>query len=294
MKSRKQNLENRKIRQSGYEENNQTEENKQSADYYRSSNTSKYSVFGQGQDDIKFHLENLTNKIDNLEQKLESKRRKVQHRHLPIREPAKETIYHYLMSLKKPKNYTYFAWSRNRISITLLFFLGLRANELINFSKKMLNDGITYGKVQIFQSKKGQYKVVIFSPELIKKLKNDLQKDIQNVFKKDTHVLGSSCQYHAKVFTTRNWARALNSFIQPAAHNFNEVLCSHSFRKHYITQLLRKLPIQVVKNVVGHKSIATTQIYDRYIVDIDQMAKVIDQAIYSTEQNENPEQNDSI
>jgi hypothetical protein len=76
-----------------------------------------------------------------LKAQLNLKNAKKKHKHMPLRQPANKTIYEFFMKQKWLKLFSWFAWSRSRIAITLLFFLGLRANEVTQSTKKILDQG---------------------------------------------------------------------------------------------------------------------------------------------------------
>ena len=211
---------------------------------------------------------------DQLSKKSPKKKRIQQ----PLRQPANETIYDYLMEKERPTRYNRFAWSRNRIAITLLFYLGLRVNEVVSFSGQMVEDGLKFGKIQVLQPKTSQYKVILFTEALKKAIKEELLIDIQVVFREKTDILGVNAKTRKRI-TPKKWINTINCFVKPTIELFGQRICSHSFRINFITQLLRFVPIQEVTNVVGHKSIATTQLYNRYKVDSKEMSIKIDQAL---------------
>ena len=53
------------------------------------------------------------------------------------------------------------------------------------------------------------------------------------------------------------------------------LLRTHSFRATIITELLETTPIQVVKDIIGHRSIKTTVQYNRNKVTEQQLYKVL-------------------
>lgn len=62
------------------------------------------------------------------EHKIKAKQKK-KHKSFPLRQPATNTIYDFIMRQKKPKRFNQYVWSRNQIAITLLFNLIFRVNK---------------------------------------------------------------------------------------------------------------------------------------------------------------------
>ena len=73
--------------------------------------------------------------------------------------------------------------------------------------------------------------------------------------------------------------RAINRFMKPAIKEFKLFLSSHSFRINYITRLLRMVPIQRVRKIVGHQDIKTTDRCDRCIISREEIGEVVDVAL---------------
>ncbi len=58
---------------------------------------------------------------------------------------------------------------------------------------------------------------------------------------------------------------------------YSDLLSSHSFRVGFVTKHLKHADNQVVANPVGHKHIATTLNYNRYVVDEKKQREILDQ-----------------
>jgi site-specific recombinase XerD len=180
--------------------------------------------------------------------------------------PADKTICH--LSAKRKTKQHRFSCARNRIAITFLFCLGLRANELFQINGRLIKEALAHGKIMLFQPKTNQYRVVVCTKALRDILENELCLDIQLVFTNENDLLISNSKNRNIALTPKSWLRCLNNFINIARVHFNmRPLSTHSFRINYITSLLRTVPIQQVKTIIGHKNIDTTSKYDRYIVN---------------------------
>nr|NP_689346.1 putative integrase/recombinase protein [Chaetosphaeridium globosum]AAM96633.1 putative integrase/recombinase protein [Chaetosphaeridium globosum] len=98
------------------------------------------------------------------------------------KDPITNEIYDYLMNqpklTKSPKSVYY----RNRISITLLYYTGLKVNELCEITWKDLKTALESGILTINQPKTETYKTIRLSPDAIKALAN-LEKELHYIFR---------------------------------------------------------------------------------------------------------------
>lgn len=208
--------------------------------------------------------ENISDLKDALEAMTKKKKRSVR-RELPLRAGADGSVYKFLMSMSRPKGANRFIWSRNRVAITLLYLLGARASDIASLTLKDLSQGVKLGYFQLQQPKTGKQRLVVL-PEQAKDYLAVIEKDLQVVFNGEAmNHLGNS---HVKGLQLEgnHWLRSLNKFMLPARQHFGLSLSSHSFRVNYITKLLRKVPLQNAKTIIGHRDIRTTERYNRYEV----------------------------
>lgn len=129
-------------------------------------------------------LADLTQTVHDLRQQLSAKPKKSARIELPLRDPATESVYDYLMALKRSKNITRYVWARNRIAITLLRFLGLRASDAASITLKDIESGLRNGSFQILQPKTGKYRVVVLT-QTAKQTLVKLDLEIKTVFGQD-------------------------------------------------------------------------------------------------------------
>ena len=195
---------------------------------------------------------------------------------LPLRDCANGSVYQFLMSQKRPKGVTRFVWSRNRLSITLLRWSGCRASDIANINLKQITQAIKETSFQIVQPKTGTVRIIVLSPRAIVDLQA-IHLDISQVFANDPEKPLASTYESNKLISTVQWLHSLNKFIQPAESEFHLVLSSHSFRVHYITSMLRSVPLQRVAKIIGHANPNTTARYDRYVVDAQEVKLSLDQ-----------------
>nr|YP_009710009.1 hypothetical protein [Coleochaete scutata]QFU80114.1 hypothetical protein [Coleochaete scutata] len=198
-------------------------------------------------------------------------------RGLPLRDGASTEIYDYLIKQKKPSDMRDFVWRRNRIVVTLMRVGGLRVSETREIKWKEVKDSFSTYELNVYQPKTKTYRKVLLSEMALKSL-NDLSADFKAVFQdRDEWCLGNSAV--GRLVRKDNWIKNINRFMRPASKVFKKTLSSHSFRVNYITRLLQFFPINKVRTMVGHKSIGSTAMYDRYVVDTKQFQDVFDKVL---------------
>ena len=239
-------------------------------------------------DEILSQLSDLKQRVTDIRERLSAKSKRNVRVEMPLRDPASDSVYDFLMSLKRAKYINRYVWARARIAITLLRFLGLCASDAASITLKDIESGLRHGSFQVSQPKTGKYKVVVLTKsakEVLKKL--DL--DIQTVFGQQYNKPLASAENSTKQISKDQWIRSINRFMQPAISKFNLILTSHSFRINYITRLLKVVPLQNVKTIVGHKDIRTTERYDRFVTDPKAISQIVETALNpKDEDNQKP------
>jgi transposase InsO family protein/site-specific recombinase XerD len=211
--------------------------------------------------DLQLAVGDLAAKLENS--KAQSRKKRTE---LPLRDRASGDVCSYLLSLPRRTNESLFVWSRNRIAIVLLRWIGGRASDVSHISLKQLRQAIDSAQFQFIQPKTKKARIVVLPQRALLDLKA-LSFDIERVFRlDDTKPLGSSARSN-KVLRNEQWIRTLNNFIKQAVPQFKLVLSSHSFRVNYITSLLRSVPLERVSQLIGHSDVRTTCRYNRYVVD---------------------------
>lgn len=229
-------------------------------------------------DQILDQLQDLKNTVHDLRQQLTPKPKRSARAELPLRDPASDSVYDYLMALKRTKSFTRYVWARNRIAITLLRFLGLRASDVALVTLQDIESGLRHGSFQVLQPKTGKYRVVVFT-QSAKQMLAKLNIEIKTVFGDYYNKPLASPQKSRKQIGKDEWVRSINRFIEPAILEFNLILTSHSFRINYVTKLLGQVPLQRVKTIVGHKDIRTTERYDRFVIDPESLSQLVETAL---------------
>ena len=107
----------------------------------------------------------------------------------------------------------------------------------------------------------------------------EIDLDLQTVFGNDENKPLATAQSSIQIMTKMEWEKAINEFMLPARDKFELVVTSHSFRINYVTKLLRSVPLQRVKKIVGGKKIKTTERYDRYVVIKSEVGEIVNVAL---------------
>lgn len=170
-----------------------------------------------------------------------------------------------LLSLPGKKRETRLGSSRFRVAITILQLTGLRVNEIKSFTKLDIQN-LLQGKVlEIHQTKTKSLRQISLGNQAIKILKT-VERDIDTVF--------FHCDNLGNNFSKPNWISFVNqrfkrNLLRLDLQDSN--LKSHSFRINYVTQLLSKLPIQQVSQIISHSDLRTTSRYDKYLPTMENL-----------------------
>lgn len=127
-----------------------------------------------------------------------------------------------------------------------------------------------HGASFLYQPKTNSYRKVILSPTG-KKLLDFLENDINYVFSKNQNLGGG--------LTKNSFIRFVNFRLNDKLKRYNEkhkLFRSHSFRINLITELLKENSIQYVANLVGHKQVSSTMIYNRDYLEKEKASSKIE------------------
>jgi integrase/recombinase XerD len=137
---------------------------------------------------------------------------------------------------------------KSKLILQLLYSSGLRVSELVNLRKENLDLNENRGWVRAGKGKKDR--MFIFSEKLGKKLKKfiDKHEDYKYLFSKDKPLTPRNIQKITKLSTIK---AGINKNVHP-----------HTLRHSFATHLLDSgVDIRKIQFLLGHSSIATTQIY---------------------------------
>ena len=137
---------------------------------------------------------------------------------------------------------------KSKLIIQLLYSSGIRVSEIVNLKKQNLDFNENTGWVRGGKGKKDR--IFIFSKKLSKKLQKFINKnqDWNYLFSKN------------KPLTTRNIQKIVQLTKQKAG--IDKDVHPHTLRHSFATHLLDAgIDLRKIQTLLGHSSIATTQIY---------------------------------
>lgn len=149
---------------------------------------------------------------------------------------------------------------KSRLIISLLYSSGLRVSELVHLKTEDLNFSEHVGWVR--KGKGSKDRLFTFSGALAEELREYLQ-----VKKKTSGYLFSK----DKPLTTRNIQKIIKGTKTRAG--INKKVTPHTLRHSFATHLLEQgTDIRLIQTLLGHASIATTQVYTH--ISSDQIKKI--------------------
>ena len=151
--------------------------------------------------------------------------------------------------------------SRRRLSLALLYLTGLRVSNILIFSVSNVQELLLSGKTLISLSKGGESRNNLILTQKGRALLKKFGRDYENLVgseKKGSDYIFSSPISNEKHLDSYNFDRELNVILTKASVIYEKHLRTHSFRATFITDLLNSVEIDEVKEIVGHRSIATS------------------------------------
>lgn len=230
-----------------------------------------YQVITETQDSVK-RIEDSVNQLQQVTTEIlhtVKTKQKDKQKTLPLRQPANNDIYFYLMSLKREFKEKSLQYSRFRIAITLLWAAGLRVNEIKNVTQDDIDSIIHHKSLQVYQPKTNKYRLIFFTKQTCDHLKA-LKKESTIVFKRHSTLSGG--------IATNSWIYFINNRLIENTRHLGLNIKSHSFRVNFVTSLLKHAPLQIVSNLIGHTNISTTVKYDRYYPNRDKTLNLLERA----------------
>jgi len=139
----------------------------------------------------------------------------------------------------------------------ILYNLGIRVNEVSQFTNNMLNELLDNGKLIIESHKQGSEKIVY----LTVKSKKEIKKIFEDVPHNNNYIFVSERGSKRDTLEPSSMIRDVNSYIK-SIFGSNTRLTSHSFRQTLISNLATSgINTKIIQNLIGHKSINTTYRY---------------------------------
>jgi site-specific recombinase XerD len=151
---------------------------------------------------------------------------------------------------------------RIKVAFTLLYLTGLRVSNLLLFTVANLTELIQKQSTFIRILKRGGNKKIVIGREA-KHYFDLIQQSVKRLIQRDRPEEPLFINTKGDLISRVNFNMQLNQALKKATNVIGKRLYTHSFRVAMITDLLKQYPIQDVKNIVGHKDIKTTEVYNR-------------------------------
>lgn len=92
------------------------------------------------------------------------KQGKVKHKPQIERDPVTDIIFIKIISNPKPKNAYHICWARFKVATSVLFFTGLRVNQVAFMTQEMVQDFFIDGACNFYQSKVNTQTTILLPP----------------------------------------------------------------------------------------------------------------------------------
>lgn len=216
-------------------------------------------------------MDTLNKKIDKLIPK-----NKKDHQVEQLRDPIDENLFPIFFtsagdSYKRKKD---LIRAQLRITYTILFYTGLRINEIRHLTQKDLENAIDATQFSVIHHKTKQAHIHVLSKRVIKDLQ-DLKLEFYTVFDKHQYKYLYGKQ---RPMTDKNFIKMVNKDLKSACQKFKIPfnIKSHSFRVNMITNLLKVTSLQKAANIIGHADIRSTMTYNRYALTKNEIQELLD------------------
>jgi len=216
-------------------------------------------------------LEELHSKVDKLLPK-NKKEREIQ----PLRDPVSSNLFPIFMA-NSGNSYTYqkdLKRAQLRIGYTVLYYVGLRINEIRHLTEKNLLDAIAASQFNIIHHKTRQPHIHVLSKRGVEALKN-LKNEFTVVFQKYKYKLlfGKNTPIHKKTLI-----QVMNRDLKYTCEvcNLPYNIKSHSFRVNIISNLLKITTVQNTADIIGHQDIRSTMAYRRYALSKEEINDLLE------------------
>ena len=219
----------------------------------------------------------IQDQLDNIEQKINKllpqkpKKRTI----LPLRDPVYTDLLKVFFnaagsSYKRQKDLKI---AQLQIAYTILFYVGIRVNEMRFFTQKDIENAISTSEFNITHYKQKEAHIHVISDLAVQELK-DLKNQLKIVFDKYRYryLFGKN-----KPVGEKHLIYMINADLKKTCE-ISEIpynIKSHSFRINMISRLLQNTTIQDAADIIGHKDIKSTIAYKRYALNKKEIQKLL-------------------
>ncbi len=155
---------------------------------------------------------------------------------------------------------------RSRLAFAVLSVSGMRANEARTLTVRQVKNLITNGRCQLHLLKGGSKNhTVIISSEDRTWLQSFLD-DFASITRHKNLDSYAFTSVEGDLLQPNSWLRNLNEQLAVLSDAKELNITTHSFRRTRITNLCKKgIPMDTIKDLMGHASTVTTRIYSSHI-----------------------------
>lgn len=163
--------------------------------------------------------------------------------------------------------------ARVMVALTLLYLTGLRISNLLLFHVQNINELLEHAETEVPLIRGGKKRHLLPVGTSGQKLLSELLPEIRLIQSTQIHGLQGiffhSMEDPSKPLDRTNLNKQCNKPCQKASVLLGKHIRSHSFRATLVTDLLEEgVPIDKVKDLIGHRDISITQTYRRSEVGI--------------------------
>jgi integrase/transposase InsO family protein len=171
---------------------------------------------------------------------------------------------------------------RDTLAIIIQSALGTRNNEIREITFDQLNQLIVTKRFSTYMSKQGKTDIKVISDlhaELLNQIlptyKSGLN-SIKRIFTDDDYVFTALTEPY-QLITQNHFTSRINELLKDFGTYYEEqygikpTLRSHSARVNFVTELFEnEVPLDLIRQQVGHKDIRSTLIYNRFVYNEEQ------------------------
>ena len=167
----------------------------------------------------------------------------------------------------------------------ILYYTGLRINEVLLLCKKDFMKLIESGKLDVYCKKTGDFRTVFLQGST----KDKFMSHFPNIdLREKMHDLGIVNKWNKKLHN-RDAERWMYPYFDMLEEKYGGQVALlkgrawgfHSYRVNFINQIVRSADLDMASKIIGHKNPATTLIYFRKLdVKENVIAGIIDKAIF--------------
>ena len=222
-------------------------------------------------EDLKSEMKVLNKKLDMLLPKAK-KDRQVQ----PLRDPIDNNLFPIFLNNagQAHQRKQDLIRSQLRITYTILYYCGLRINEIRHLTQQDLQTAIEASQFNLIHHKTKEAHIHVLPRQAVKQFR-ELNKEFFIIFDKYqyNYLFGKS-----KPMTDKNLIKMVNKDLANTFLKYNVPfnIKSHSFRINTITNLLRVTSVQNTANIIGHADIRSTMTYNRYTLTKQEIQDLFD------------------